>query len=104
MARFAAEDRVRIATGYPLGHCRTPWYARGQTGVIERHCGDFPNPEELAYGRDGLPAVPLYRVRLGIDAIWPDRSDADRPDADRPGADTLEVEIFEHWLTAAEEF
>jgi nitrile hydratase len=91
MPKFAPQDRVTIAQGYPIGHCRTPWYVRGLDGVIERHCGEFANPEELAYRRDGLPAVPLYRVRIAMRAMWPDYSG--------PINDTLEVEVFEHWLT-----
>ena len=47
-----------------------PVYARGREGTIERFCGAFPNPEELAYGFDGLPKRPLYRVRMRqIDAL-----------------------------------
>lgn len=93
MAKFAPPDQVTILHGYPIGHCRTPWYVRGLSGIVERHCGDFANPEELAYRRDGLPAVPLYRVRIAMNAIW--------PDYDGPADDTLEVEIFEHWLVPA---
>lgn len=88
--RFAPFDSVKIAEGFPLGHCRTPWYVRGLSGVIERHCGDFANPEELAYRRDGLPKVPLYRVRIPMITIWSDYVG--------PKSDTLEVEVFEHWL------
>lgn len=91
MARFSPGDEVRIGRTYPIGHCRTPWYVRGQKGIIERYCGDFSNPEELAYGRDGLPAIALYRVRLKIEEIWPDA----------PHGDTLEVEVFEHWIQPA---
>ena len=32
------------------GHVRTPWYCRGKTGEVERICGRFRNPEQLAYG------------------------------------------------------
>ena len=57
---------------YPIGHVRTPYYIRGKHGVIERLCGAFPNPEELAYARPGLPAQPLYRVRFLQRDVWPD--------------------------------
>ena len=87
---FKAGDKVRIRDAYPIGHCRTPFYTRGLKGEIERYCGSFANPEELAYRRDGQPAVPLYRVRLPMQKIWPDYTGAP--------LDTLEVEIFEHWL------
>ena len=28
-------DTVRVKTGYPRTHCRTPYYVRGQRGVVE---------------------------------------------------------------------
>ena len=92
-ARFKAGDRVRVMRAYPLGHVRTPYYIRGHSGVIERLCGSFANPEELAQMRSGLPARPLYRVRFLQREVWPDyRGKLD---------DVVEVEIFEHWLEAA---
>ena len=60
---------------------------------IERICGAFPNPEELAYGFDGLPKRPLYRVRIRQTDIWPDYEGSDN--------DVLELEIYEHWLEKA---
>ena len=49
-----------------------------------------PNPEELAYGRDGLPARPLYRVRFRLADVWPGYAGSE--------ADCVEVEVYEHWL------
>ena len=92
-ARFAPGDSVRVRRGRPPGHIRTPNYVRGKAGVVERLCGSFPNPEELAYGRDGLPARPLYRVRFRQDELWPDYAGGAR--------DHVEVEIYEHWLEPA---
>ena len=87
---FKPGDRVRVRKAYPLGHIRTPFYIRGHTGVIERICGTFGNPEELAQQRSGEPKQPLYRVRFRQADVWPDY---------RGGAeDVLEVEIFQHWL------
>lgn len=91
--RFAPGDRVRVRRMNPPGHIRTPWYCRGRTGVVERVCGAFPNPEELAYNRPGLPALPLYRVRFQCTDLWPDY--AERPD------DVVEIEIYQHWLDQA---
>ena len=88
--RFRAGDRVRVLKAFPPGHIRTPYYCRGCVGVIERLCGSFPNPEELAYNRSGLPAVPLYRVRFAALELWPQY-------AENPG-DVIEIEIFQHWL------
>ncbi len=92
-ARFAPGDRVFVDKRYPRGHCRTPFYIRGKTGVIERICGQFANPEDLAYGRGGLPKRPLYRVRFRQTDLWP----AYTGEAD----DTVDVEIYEHWLRPA---
>jgi hypothetical protein len=91
-ARFAPGDRVRVRRAHPPGHLRTPAYIRGQRGEIERLCGAFPNPEELAYNRPGLPKQPLYRVRFRQAEIWPDYTG--------PTADTIEIEIYQHWLEA----
>ncbi len=91
--RFAAGDRVAVRRAYPPGHVRTPYYIRGKTGVVERLCGIFGNPEELAYGRSGRPKQPLYRVRFRQHDVW--------PDYDGPAQDTLDVEIYQHWLDPA---
>ena len=88
--RFRVGERVRVLDAYPPGHLRTPFYIRGREGTIERLCGAFANPEELAQMRDGLPPVPLYRVRFAQRDVWPDY---------RGGkGDAVEVEIYEHWL------
>ena len=43
--------------------------------------------------RDGLPKLPLYRVRFRQKEVWPDyRGNED---------DVLEIEIFQHWLEPA---
>jgi nitrile hydratase len=92
-ARFKPGDAVRILDSNPPGHRRVPVYARGRRGVIERVCGEFANPEELAYGFDGLPKRPLYRVRIPQTDIWPDYKGNAK--------DMLELEIYEHWLEPA---
>jgi Nitrile hydratase beta subunit, C-terminal len=89
-ARFRPGDRVRVMKADPLGHVRTPYYIRGRRGTVERLCGAFPNPEELAQQRDGLPSQPLYRVRFPQRELWPDYRGRDD--------DVVEVEIFQHWL------
>jgi len=92
-ARFRPGDHVKVRWADAPGHVRTPWYVRGHAGVIERVCGTYPNPEELAYARSGLPAQPLYRVRFVQAQVWPDY-------AGRP-LDTIDVEIYQHWLEPA---
>jgi nitrile hydratase len=93
LARFRVGDRVRVRHGDPPGHVRTPWYSRGHVGTIERLCGAFANPEELAYNRPGRPAQPLYRVRFKATDLWPDYREH--------AADVVEIEIFQHWLEEA---
>lgn len=91
--RFEVGDAVYVKRSFPPGHRRTPSYIRGKIGTIERVCGTFPNPEELAYGFDGEPGKVLYRVRFRQKEVWPDYQGTER--------DLLEMEIFEHWLERA---
>ena len=86
---------MRVQARFPQGHVRTPFYLRGKTGVVERLCGVFRNPESLAYGGSGLPERPLYRVRFAQRALWPAYPGPDH--------DTLDAEIYEHWLEPAPE-
>jgi nitrile hydratase len=88
--QFKPGEKVRVIKAFPLGHVRTPFYIRGISGTIERYCGAFPNPEELAQMRDGLPPVPLYRVKFSQKDVWPDYRGSPN--------DVLEVEIYQHWL------
>ncbi len=90
---FAVGDRVTVLAQWPHGHIRTPIYCRGHSGVIERLCGHFPNPEELAFGLPGLPLRPLYRVRFRSRDLWPDYAEG--------GDDVVEIEIYQHWLEPA---
>ena len=71
LRRYNTGDKVVVKRAFPPGHRRTPQYIRGKQGVIERICGAYPNPEELAYGFDGLPAKVLYRVRLAVHRLQP---------------------------------
>ncbi|HET9146899.1 MAG TPA: SH3-like domain-containing protein [Acetobacteraceae bacterium] len=85
--------RVRVKADWPETrgpcHIRTPHYLRGETGLVLRHLGDFPNPEELAFGRPAQ-CLPLYHVRFDQPSLW------------REGAagDELLVEIYGNWLEA----
>ncbi len=88
--RFAPGDKVRVAGRDALGHCRTPWYLRGKTGVIASIHGTFRDPERLAYHQPGLPAQVLYKVRFKQSEVW--------GRYDGPAGDQLEADIFEYWL------
>ena len=94
MARFALGDGVTVRRALPPGHVRTPYYIRGKSGSIAQVLDAFANPEELAFGRDGLPKRPLYRVRFAQSRVWPDYAGA--------AGDTIDVELYEHWLEPEE--
>jgi hypothetical protein len=89
---FKVGQRVLVKDGDPPGHIRTPFFLRGKSGVVETIHGEFRNPEELAYGKEGLPKKPLYLVRFLQTEVWADYHGA-------PG-DTVSADIYEHWLDA----
>ncbi len=89
-ARFAPGDSVHVREAFPPGHIRTPWYIRGKSGLVERICGEFRNPETLAYAGDGEPKQVLYRVRFFQRDVW--------PDYDGDESDTVDIELYQHWL------
>lgn len=91
-AKYQPGDRVRIRSGSPPGHFRTPTYVQGKTGVIAVVHGAFRNPETLAYGGNGLPEQYLYLVQLDQVHVW---------GAYVPPQDTLCLDIYEHWLEPA---
>lgn len=92
--RFKPGDRVVVRNEHPAGHIRTPTYLRGRKGVILRDFGAWPNPETLAYGRDGQPAQVNHWVQFAMDEVWAGVGDYAR-------RDTVVAEIYEHWLEPA---
>ena len=97
-ARFTPGDTVSVRMDTvrdPVGgHYRTPHYIRGKRGVVTQALGPYPNPELKAYGGDGLPAQPLYRVLFDQSDLWGTRYVG-------PVGDRLEIEIYDHWLEPA---
>jgi nitrile hydratase subunit beta len=87
-------QRVRVAARPHEGHHRTPGYVKGKVGTVERMHRAFANPETLAYGGDGLPEQALYLVGFRQDDLLP--GDRGR------SSDRIYVDVFEHWLEAAE--
>ncbi len=89
-AALAPGAAIRVRNDWPEArgpvHIRTPHYLRGHDGVVVRHLGDFPNPEDLAFARPAA-RLPLYHVAFDPKAIWPDAV-----------ADELLVELYEPWL------
>lgn len=91
--RFQPGDRVRVRLWDPPGHVRTPVYTRGRSGVVLALAAVHPNPEELAYGRAGLPAQPVYRVAFTHAELWGAGA--------RRASDRTVVDLQEHWLEPA---
>lgn len=94
-ARFAPGDHIRVLPVEKSGHIRTPDYVKGKSGWIENILGEFRNPESLAYGDDGLPKRPLYKVGFRQTDLWSAYAG--------PPNDTLYIDIYEHWLEPAGE-
>jgi nitrile hydratase subunit alpha len=89
-------------------HLRTPGYVHGCSGIIERYCGEFEDPEVLAF-RGNSKKQHLYRVRFITSVLWPrvpvpctDTDSTDNKVVDNDN-DTVDVEIYEAWLAHASE-
>ena len=89
-ARFAPGDAVRVRNVEKEGHDRTPGYTKGKPGRVAEVLGAFPNPEGLAYGGDGLPEMPLYKVGFRQADLWEGYGGSPE--------DALFIDIYEHWL------
>jgi len=92
-ARFTPGQKVRIAARTPPLHHRVPSYVKGRTGFIERVCGRHAEPERAIAG-DLDARRQLYRVRIPQHELW--------ASYDGASGDQLELEVFEHWLEAAQ--
>jgi nitrile hydratase len=90
LPKYRPGDEVRVRTGSPPGHFRTPQYIQGKVGRVEALCGVFKNPESLACGGTGLPQQPLYRVEFFQTEVWEQYRG--------PKIDTILVDLYEHWL------
>lgn len=90
VVRFSSGDSVTVRVDNPGGHFRTPTYIQGHSGIVHKLCGVFPNPESLAYGGDGQPAQPLYRVEFAQSQVWRGYTG--------PESDKIYVDIYQHWL------
>jgi nitrile hydratase subunit beta len=93
-ATFEPGDRIRVRPGEKPGHVRTPGYLKGKSGRIESVLGEFPNPEDLAYGLSGLPERPIYKVGFRQVDLW--------EDYEGPADDRLYADVYEQWLEPGE--
>lgn len=87
-------DKVRVRADWPEAkgekvHIRTPHFLRGREGRIERFIGDFANPEELAFGKPGLPKLGLYMVAFERGDLFPGTV---------RGRETLTADLYDTWL------
>jgi nitrile hydratase len=87
---FTAGQHVQVKTGDPPGHIRTPTFLRGKSGVIEQLHGVYRNPEDLAFGGQGFPKMPLYLVRFSQTEVW--------DNYDGSPKDSVLADIYQHWL------
>ena len=97
MRRFDEGSIVKVKSYFPPSppaHCRTPFYIRGCVGKIERVCGVFDNPEELAFGRVGVDKKTLYRVRFFQRDVWSDYKGS--------RSDKIDIELYDFWLEKIE--
>lgn len=85
---------VRVKLDWPETrgpcHIRTPYFIRGAKGVVERHLGRFPNPEDLAFARPAA-LLDLYHVRFDQPGIW----------GEGRAGDAVVIELTEAWLEPA---
>ena len=94
--RYALGNRVRVSRRFPeRGHIRTPFYLRGKHGCIDSILGWFLDPEKLARGEPGRPALMLYRVRFAYRDVWNDRSAFE-------DATVIMADLTEDWLEPEE--
>ena len=87
---FEPGNRIRVRASEKPGHVRTPGYLKGKKGRVESVLGEFPNPEDLAYGHSGRPKRPLYKVSFRQADVW--------SDYEGPADDRLSADVYEHWL------
>eukprot|EP00127_Corallochytrium_limacisporum_P007022 Clim_evm30s240 gene=Clim_evmTU30s240 len=98
--QFEVGDKVVVRredfrTRWRRPHARTPGYIFGCSGVIERYCGAFNDPQAEWFGVKG--AMPCYRVRFSMKDIWTPPG----VQTDTNENDTIDVEIFQNWLIPA---
>ena len=77
-AKFKVGDAVLVRNIHPTGHTRTPRYARGRRGVIDRDHGVFIFPDTHAEFKGESPQH-LYSVRFTSRELWgPEAAQSDK--------------------------
>jgi nitrile hydratase len=85
---FTPGDKVKVRFAEVATHCRTPYYLRGKRGVVARVFGAFPDPEQMAYHRLGIPYQPLYQIAFDFAEVW----------GHHEKKTVITADIFQHWL------
>ena len=89
-AKFKVGDAVLVRNIHPAGHTRTPRYARGRRGVIDRDHGVFIFPDTHAEFKGESPQH-LYSVRFTARELW-------GPEAAEP--DKVYLDMWDDYLDA----
>jgi nitrile hydratase len=89
--RFHQGDRVRAIAFNPRHHTRLPAYAKGKTGVVERHQGSFVFPDSNAQRRGEQPQH-VYSVRFEARELWGE---------EHAGADAVYLDMWDSYLEPA---
>jgi nitrile hydratase subunit beta len=88
--KFKVGDAILVRNIHPTGHTRTPRYARGRRGVIDRDHGVFIFPDTHAEFKGEKPQH-LYSVRFTARELW-------GPDAAE--TDTVYLDMWDDYLDA----
>jgi nitrile hydratase len=89
--RFALGERVRARNINPVGHTRSPRYARGKSGVIDRDHGVFVFPDTNSRFLGENPQH-VYSVRFSARELWGDEA---------PAKDVVYIDMWDDYLEHA---
>ena len=87
---FSVGDRVRVHDKTPPHHHRTPTYIKARRGRVVELIGAYLNSETRAYGENGLPELPMYRVEFDMTELWSEYTSS--------SADKVWIDLYEHWI------
>lgn len=93
-AKFAVGDRVTVRELPVIFYTRTPEYVRGATGEIAAVAYESPAAEDETWDNPDAKPEWFYVVRFNQSQLWHGYTGT--------STDTLQTEIPEHWLQAAE--
>jgi len=93
-AKFKVGDQVRVRELPAMFYTRTPEYVRGAEGVIAHLAYESPAPEDETWDREDAKPEWFYIVRFRQADLWDGYTGHQN--------DTLQTEIPERWLVAAQ--